>query len=123
MSDMGLWMRFAAAILAAWRLTHLLAYEDGPVDLVLRLRRRAGRLMECFNCISIWVAAPLALFVTREPWELPLTWLALSGGACLLDRIGQAPVLISRGEDHALLRTEANRLEADRLDHSFTVRQ
>jgi hypothetical protein len=118
MSEMGLGMRFLIAILATWRLAHLLAYEDGPAEIVLRLRRRAGKLMECLNCISIWVAAPLALFVTRELWCLPLTWLALSGAACLLDRIGQAPVVFTRGEDHALLRTEA-----DRMERSFTIRQ
>jgi hypothetical protein len=118
MSEMGLWMRFAAAILATWRLAHLLAHEDGPAGLFLRLRYRAGRLLGCFNCISIWVAAPLALFITRGLWELPITWLALSGAACLLERIGQSPVVITRGEDHALLRTEA-----DSLEHPFTIRQ
>lgn len=92
---MGLWMRFLVAILATWRLSHLLAYEDGPVDIVVRLRRHAGGFLGCFNCISIWVAAPFALFITRGLWEWPLTWLALSGAACLLDRIGQMPVVIT----------------------------
>src|SRR5438552_171702 len=73
MSEMGLWIRFVAAILTTWRLAHLLAYEDGPADLILGRRRRAGRLLECFNFISIWVAAPLTLFVTRGLWELPLS--------------------------------------------------
>ena len=114
-------MQFFAAILATWRLSHLLAYEDGPVDIVVRLRRHAGRFLECFNCISIWVAAPIALFVTRGLWELPLTWLALSGAACLLERIGQAPVVITRGEDHAMLRTKADRMESKVA--SFTIRQ
>jgi hypothetical protein len=122
MSEMGLWMRFAASILATWRLAHLLAYEDGPADLILRVRKRAGPLLECFHCNSMWVAAPLALFVTRGAWELPVVWLALSGGACLLERIGQAPVVITRGEDHALLRAEADRLETDGLERSFTIR-
>jgi hypothetical protein len=48
--------------LATWRVTHLLAKEDGPANLVIRLRARlgdgfAGKLMDCFNCLSIWVAA------------------------------------------------------------------
>jgi hypothetical protein len=123
MSEMGLWMRFLAAVLATWRLSHLLAYEDGPADILIGLRRHGGRLLECFNCISIWLAAPMALFITHGLWELPLTWLALSGAACLLERIGQAPIVITRGEDHGMLRTEADRMETERLEHFFTIRQ
>jgi hypothetical protein len=29
-------------MLATWRVTHLLVNEDGPADVVVRLRRRAG---------------------------------------------------------------------------------
>jgi hypothetical protein len=96
---MSLEVRFLLAVLATWRVTHLLAKEDGPADLVVKFRERLGngllgKLMDCFYCLSIWVAAPLALFVTRTPIEWLLTWLALSGGACLLERIGRDPVVI-----------------------------
>ena len=48
------WIRFALAVLATWRVTHLLTSEDGPADLVVRLRARlgegfAGDLMDCFR--------------------------------------------------------------------------
>jgi hypothetical protein len=84
-------MRFALASLATWRLTHLLAEEDGPADVVVQLRARLGsgrlgELMDCFYCLSIWVAAPLSIAVVRRPRDAPLTWLALSGTACLLER-------------------------------------
>ena len=90
--DVDFGMRFALASLATWRLTHLLAEEDGPVDVVVRLRARAGsgqlgELMDCFYCLSIWVAAPLSLMVTRRVREAPVTWLALSGSACLIERL------------------------------------
>ena len=96
---MSLEVRFLLAVLATWRVTHLLAKEDGPADLIVKFRARLGdglfgKLMDCFYCLSIWVAAPLALFVTRTPIEWLLTWLALSGGACLLERIGRDPVVI-----------------------------
>jgi Protein of unknown function (DUF1360) len=96
MSD---WMRFAVAILATWRVTHLLASEDGPADLIFRFRALlgqslAGKLMDCFYCLSLWIAAPAALFVSIRPMEWLLSWLALSGGACLLERIVKEPVLI-----------------------------
>jgi hypothetical protein len=97
--DRSLWVRFLLAILATWRLTHLFAKEDGPANLVVRFRARlgsgsAGRLMDCFNCLSVWVAAPVALLTCRKPSDRILAWLALSGGACLLERAVQEPVII-----------------------------
>ena len=55
-------------ILCAWRITHLLQAEDGPWNLILRLRTLAGKgfpaqLLDCFYCLSLWVAAPLAWVV------------------------------------------------------------
>ena len=96
-ADTGFAMRFALGALATWRVTHLIAEEDGPADAVVRLRVRLGtsqlgRLMDCFACTSVWVAAPVALAVARRPREGPLTWLALSGAACLLERIAEAPL-------------------------------
>lgn len=90
--------RFALAALATWRVTHLLAEEDGPANLVVRARARlgtsvAGELMDCFYCLSVWVAAPLTLTVTRRPRELLTTWLALSGAACLLEQATEKPQL------------------------------
>jgi hypothetical protein len=84
--------RFALASLATWRLTHLLAEEDGPGDVVLRLRARAGSgrlggLMDCFACLSLWVAAPISVIVSNRKREVPVTWLALSGAACLLEQV------------------------------------
>ena len=83
-------IHFVLAILAAWRITHLLANEDGPADLIVKLRATlgdslAGKLVDCFNCLSLWIAAPAALFVTREPLLWLFVWLAISGAACLLE--------------------------------------
>jgi hypothetical protein len=94
--DAGFGTRFALAALTTWRLTHLLAEEDGPGDLVVRARARlgtsvAGELMDCFYCLSVWVAAPLTLTVTRRPRAALGTWLALSGAACLLERVTEEP--------------------------------
>jgi hypothetical protein len=88
--DIGFGSRLALASLATWRVTHLLAHEDGPADVVARARERlgdtpAGALMDCFNCMSIWVAAPLSLTVARRPRRASVVWLALSGAACLLE--------------------------------------
>jgi Protein of unknown function (DUF1360) len=93
-SDVAL-IGIVLAVLATWRVTHLLANEDGPADVIFRLRRQLGNgfigsLMDCFNCMSIWVAAPLALYVSTNPLNWFVSWLALSGGACLLERLGGA---------------------------------
>ena len=117
MPELGWWVRFVLAVLATWRVTHLLANEDGPADLVVRFRARlghglAGSLMDCFHCLSLWISAAAALFVSRQPLAWLFTWLALSGAACLLQRLGQEPAVIPPalpgGEgDSDVLRTEA----------------
>lgn len=88
------WYLFVLSLLAAWRVTHLLQAEDGPFDLVYRFRKMLGnsvfgRMMDCFNCLSIWVAMPFAYFL-GDSWPLRiLLWLAVSGGAVLLDRMAE----------------------------------
>jgi Protein of unknown function (DUF1360) len=116
-----LW-HFVVAVLATWRVTHLLAAEDGPADIVVRFRALlgqsiAGRLMDCFNCLSIWISALAALFVTRHWLDWIMVTLAISGAACLLERLGQKPVLLqpdgefSQGGIQDVLRTETNGAE------------
>jgi hypothetical protein len=88
---MSIWLRLTLAVLATWRVTHLLASEDGPADLIVRFRAVlgeswVGKLLDCFYCLSLWIGAPAALFVTRDPVEWLFSWLATSGGACLLER-------------------------------------
>jgi hypothetical protein len=114
---LGPWLRLVLAVLATWRVTHLLANEDGPADVIVRFRALLGRsifgqLMDCFNCLSLWIAAPAALFVSRRLVEWIFCWLALSGGACLLQRLGQEPVVIqslsrpAEGDTNDVLRSE-----------------
>jgi hypothetical protein len=86
--------RFILGVLAIWRLTHLLAIEDGPFHLVATLRRWAGSgflgsLMDCFYCLSLWVAAPFAVLLGGSRQEQLLLWPALSGAAILVNRIVQ----------------------------------
>ena len=95
-------MRFVLAVLATWRVTHLLANEDGPAGIIARLRGLLGHgllgsLMDCFNCLSLWIAAPAAILLSSRPLMWVVSWLALSGAACLLERLGERPVVIERG--------------------------
>lgn len=64
--------------LGAWRLSHLLVYEEGPFDLILNLRNKIikpgiiegffPKLFSCIWCMSVWmsifVAGLLLLFST-----------------------------------------------------------
>jgi Protein of unknown function (DUF1360) len=93
------WPTFILAILGTWRITHMLSNEDGPGDLIARFRTflgtgLAGKLMDCFYCLSLWVAFPMTLFVTREAFQFLLTWLALSGSACILNRTTQESMIM-----------------------------
>jgi hypothetical protein len=104
----------ALGVLAVWRLTHLLNAEDGPWNLVVRLRQRAGTgfwagLLDCFYCLSLWIAAPLAYFIGVSWFERLLLWLALSAGAILLERLAPekataAPLYSVDREDTDVLR-------------------
>jgi hypothetical protein len=127
------WARLVVAILATWRVTHLLANEDGPWDLIARLRARLGngllgRLMDCFKCLSLWVAVPMAFFVSGRPVEIVFTWLALSGAACLLERIGREPLIIQpmsesveRGTNVGMLRSETSEFQGHFLTGDDTT--
>ncbi len=83
---MGGWYRLVIGALAVWRLTHLLYAENGPFGVLARLRRMGGELFDCFYCLSVWVAAPLAIAL-GDGWAGRLLLIpALSGAAILAER-------------------------------------
>lgn len=80
-----------ACALATYRLAHLLASEDGPLDLLKRIRERLentwwrggnflGDLIGCLYCNSVWIGYGLG-FVWASYLELsPVwSWAALGG--------------------------------------------
>ncbi|MGA8030704.1 MAG: DUF1360 domain-containing protein [Bryobacteraceae bacterium] len=84
-------LRFVLAVLAVWRVTHLIANESGPWDVFLKLRQLGGpgiiaELLSCFYCLSIWVSLVFVWFIPGGVIERIVTWLALSGAAILLER-------------------------------------
>lgn len=88
-------MRFywlALGILAVWRITHVLNSEDGPGDVFVRLRQFVGKgfwgaLLDCFYCLSVWIAAPFAYWLGDDWKEKLLLWPALSAGGILMERL------------------------------------
>jgi hypothetical protein len=86
--------RFALCTLAIWRIAHLLARENGPWDLIARLRATLGsgvwgRLMDCFSSLSFVISLPLAIWMSSSRMGFLVLWPALSAMACLLERAMQ----------------------------------
>ncbi len=82
---------FVIIALAVWRFTHLFAKEDGPFNIIYLIRKKAGAgffgsLLDCFYCVSVWVALPFGLWQGNNWCEKLLYWGALSGAACLLEQ-------------------------------------
>lgn len=100
--------------LSVWRVTHLLQAEDGPGDLLVHFRRLAGtsfwgKLLDCFYCLSIWIALPFALLIGEGWQERLILWPAYSAGAIMLERLTTPehvvpPAFYVEDEDNALLR-------------------
>lgn len=89
--------KFALGILCVWRITHLLVAEDGPGGILVRLRRSLGEgfwgtLLDCFYCLSLWIAGPVALLIGQDGRARFLLWFALSAGAILVERVTLRPV-------------------------------
>lgn len=106
-------------VLCTWRMTHLIAKEDGPWGIIARLRRLAGKgfwgdLMDCFYCLSIWIALVFAA-VVGTGWRAGiLLTLAFSAGAALVEdrsakRATPAPLFFEHnpgGNDDVVLRQD-----------------
>ena len=80
------------ASLAVFRICHLIAWEDGPGDVIVKIRKKAGnrwtgKLMDCPFCLSIWISFPVALIFSKSIGEFLLNWLALSGAAVVIEKI------------------------------------
>lgn len=88
----GTFLLSVVGALCVWRITHFLYAEDGPWDCVILLRQWAGegfigKTMDCFYCLSFWIALPIA-FLCGETWlEKLLLIPALSAVAILLERV------------------------------------
>jgi hypothetical protein len=86
-----IYFQFVLATLAVWRITHMLGKEDGPFNIIFLMRKKAGAgffgsLLDCFYCLSIWIALPVGIWLGTTWTEKILIWLALSGAACLLEQ-------------------------------------
>jgi hypothetical protein len=91
LNDFSFETRFVLCALALWRVTHLFVAEDGPWDVIVRLRVRlgdsqAGRAMDCFYCLSLWLAILFTFAVASHLLSWIISWLSLSATASLLEQ-------------------------------------
>jgi hypothetical protein len=87
------WLWFVLASLAVWRVTHLVHLEHGPWGVIAKARSVAqriglGELAGCFFCLSLWTAAPAALWLATDWPSRVVAWLALSAAAILIETRG-----------------------------------
>ena len=86
-----------------------------PPPLLRKLREAlargpSSRLLDCFYCLSLWIAAPVAWLLGSGLEHRLFLWLALSAGAILIERVTNredvAPALYFEEEvEDELLRT------------------
>lgn len=79
-------------ILGVWRITHLLNQEAGPAEMLSRLRRWLGsglfgQMLDCFYCLSLWIALPFAALIGHTWFERLLLCPAFSGATILLEKM------------------------------------
>jgi Protein of unknown function (DUF1360) len=84
-------LKYFVIVIVVWRITHLLNEEDGPFDIIYKVRKFlgngfAGKLMDCFYCLSIWIGLIFAIFFSEKFFELLIMCLYYSGTAILLEK-------------------------------------
>ena len=87
---------------ACYRITQLIVMDDGPFDIIQKLRIRLGvydygengsstkalgRLFGCPYCIGVWVALILTLTLFPIGWLTIAYWFGIAGAQSLLENI------------------------------------
>jgi hypothetical protein len=81
------------AVLAVFRLSVLIALEDGPFDVLSLARERVGqttwvgRGLHCPLCISFWLSLAAGFYLAQWGGSWALYWLGVAGAVNLVYRI------------------------------------
>ena len=89
--DPGNWSFVVLSMMAGWRLTRLLCYDEGPFLLMTIIRRvlyrlRLGAVVDCFHCAAVWIAVGLAVVVFEPDRRSVLIVVGLAGAISLIER-------------------------------------
>ena len=84
--------KYLLLVIIVWRVTHLLRAEDGPFDLLLKIRNILGKsvigtMVGCFYCLSIWVGLAAACIEGDTLREIIILTLYYSGASLLLEKL------------------------------------
>ena len=94
--------RLVIASLVCFRLSELITVDDGPGNVLVWMRAKLGgydlgddgqpetslgRGIICPYCVSIWIAAGLAVLLFPVGPMIVVYWLAIAGGQALLQGI------------------------------------
>lgn len=92
-------LNFLVLTLVCYRLNRLVAIDDGPMDMFLKLRIKLGaynynengevetnlgKFISCPHCIGVYTALPLAFLMNGFEWYILVYWLAIAGGSSFL---------------------------------------
>lgn len=87
-----LWITLAT--LATYRLSRMIALEDGPADVFSSTREWVGQLtwtgrgLHCVLCLSFWLSWLVALLLPLATWqEYILASLGIAGGVVVIHKV------------------------------------
>ena len=85
-------VKYFVIVIVVWRVTHLVSSEDGPFEIIFRVRKLfgnsfMGKLMDCFYCLSIWTGLIFAFMFGTYYFEVIILCLYYSGAAILLEKL------------------------------------
>lgn len=86
------WFWLIVSILIVWRITYLICFDSGPFDIMLKIRKvlyrlRAGKLIECFHCTSIWISILVVLAIYEINASTVFLIIGIAGGASIIEKI------------------------------------
>lgn len=85
-------VKYFVIIIVVWRITHLFSMEDGPFDIIIKIRKALGsgflgKLMDCFYCLSIWVSLLFSIIIGTGYLEIIILSLYYSGAVIILEKL------------------------------------
>lgn len=88
-----MWLELALAIFAVYRLSHMIALEEGPMGLFAFIQEKTSkqsnwfeRGMNCVLCLSWWIAAVPSLFLAKSGVQFILYWFGIAGAVLVLHK-------------------------------------
>ena len=95
---MNPWLALILSVLAVYRISYLIAKEDGPFDLFAKIRYKGGSIkhphdwisrgLNCILCISFWLSLiPVIWLFWGDVVSITLGWLGIAGGVLVLYKV------------------------------------